>query len=270
MLDQLVGEDIRLRWRWQAAASDRSQQRAALTAYLDWMNAQPGETRARLRPYVFRKIVTVTGPETPASELPALALVARAEWLATDAARRNESIRTYELALAQAELASDGRAVALHGLARALYQTGRNLEAVDHWLTLARDLPSTPEAAPACTNAARVSEALVREGEERASARLRTALDLILERYPSVPDIDRWRLLHADHLRRDGAFAEADAGFDRIPAHSAYWPDAAIGRVRTATDQARDDAHAHRMDERDRACVPRIERPPRTLGRDAG
>jgi tetratricopeptide (TPR) repeat protein len=172
--------------------------------------------QASVRSAVLAKLAGAVDGRTPASDLPPLMVLARAETLAGDG-RYVEAIEAYA-PLAAARTDPAVRPAALLGLGRCLYESGRADEAADRWAELARDHPADPLAERAIELAASVATARWHgaPGDASRRGRLRQVLDLLLERYPNLASLDRWRLAAGQLAVDEGRLDDAVRHFDAV------------------------------------------------------
>jgi len=206
--------------------------RRAVAAYDDLLSAEtpPG---LGMRNLVLDRLADALGDDAPDTDLPALAGIALARRRIDDPATRADAIASLDAILARRDATPMESAMALDVSARALYDAGRLPEAGTRFMTLARDHPTDPTAERAIEIAASIAHGLYRDHPGDAAHRraLREAVDVLLDRYPNLPTIDRWRYVAGRVAMSAGAHSDAIASFDAVAPDGATWLDARFMRV---------------------------------------
>ena len=241
----------------------------AFASYTDLLSANLGVPRDTVRSIVFQKLANAAEGDVPLGQLPPIVSVARAVNLARDETTRDEAIDIFQAALRRSELDDQAKAQALFGLARAEYDNENWLSAALHFDQLAREHPLDPQA----DRAVQIAVALLVDLHDKNSdsseltEQLEKSLALLLEKYPNLPTVERWRYEMGRLRFNSEQFAEAAELFDRIPPSADVWLDSRFMLAQSArmTAQIATDPSARRtalqrlIDVIDRA-QPQIER----------
>ncbi len=213
----------------------------AFNTYVDLIEADWGLPRETMRAIIFERLTTAATADVPLEQLPPLATVARAEYLARDAATRGEAIDLLERALKRTDLDDSDRVAALFGLGRARLAENELLDAGVLFLQIARDHPAEPGADRAMTLAATVAAELHRKAPDHAPARelLRSSISILLDRYPNLPEIDRWRHTGGELALREMQYADAIGLFDQVASTSPQYLDARFRRAESLSAWAK-------------------------------
>jgi len=217
----------------QAGGSPR--QRHLVQAYealLDLLDAPPGPEAPAFRVIVLDRLTWATDAETPLDQLPEIVSVARARQLGARPDTRGQAIALFNRLLERGDLETAARAEVLFGLAKALLADEQLHAAAQRFGQLARDHPTARTAERAVVLAATIAAELYRRvpGDAEA-ALLRSTLDLLLDRYPNLASIDRWRFTAASLAVTEGRFETAVTLFEQVPPNAGQWLDAQIGRA---------------------------------------
>jgi tetratricopeptide (TPR) repeat protein len=215
--------------------------RDAYRAYVELLGSVDPSVREAMRRTVFERLVLVSGPEAPLDELPPIVSVARAEREAASDDSRPAAIARLERVLERPDATEGERAAALFALGKALHASGRLLDAARRFTELADRHPAAPEAERsielAATIAARALDAAPDDADARAV--LRASLDVLLERYPNLPSVDRWRYV-AGRLALDAeSWDEAVDWFGQVSPGAREWIDARFMEVNARREKAR-------------------------------
>jgi len=113
-------------------------------------------------------------------------------------------------------------------LAKALYEHGQLLFAALRFIELAEEHPADSQAEKAIEMAAAIAAGLHRKepGDAQARAALGAALNVLLERYPNLPTIDRWRYAAGRLALEEERFEDAAGLFERVAPNANEWLDA--------------------------------------------
>ncbi|MBX3376328.1 MAG: hypothetical protein KF678_04920 [Phycisphaeraceae bacterium] len=250
LLAVLAADVVTRAWVVRAAATgERSALDRAVAAQQSLLRRSDLPLRPdSLRPLVYQKLHLVSALAARRGELdlpPAMDLAAAID-AARDPARRAEALRLLR-AVAEAPDSGDFAADALWELAVLNAPGAERLQAVKDLSRLARDFPTLPRATEAMSAALAYAQNLAADSTSTAaSSEYRAALQLAVERYPSLPGIDTWRYEYAriladraapsiDELRaalnalrqiRPGASVEADANILHARVQSAVLDEA--------------------------------------------
>lgn len=225
----------------RASAADRPRLLAdAFAGYLTLLDDVSGREAAALRRLVFEKMAAAADAETPLDQLPAIVTIARAEAMAEHEATRSEAIALFETALARNDLDDRATGLALDGLGRALYRNGQPLAAADRFFTLASAHAGDPLAERAIGLAAAILVQQQRADPEDDGLIARTGevLTLALERFPMLPEIERWRYELARLEVERELFAQARSRIEQIPPGAAVYHDGRMLLARAARNEA--------------------------------
>ena len=202
-------------------------------AYLELLDADLGVPAARLRTIVFARLVEAAGEDAPLERLPPIVTVAVAHDLAQAAGSRPEAIALLRGLLARRDLDEKDRSLALFNLGHSLLAADELAEAADRFFEIALEHPTDLEAARSIELSATIATALYRKAphDPEAVKRLARTLALLIEDYPQLAAIDRWRFDAAQLALAEGSYEEALSLFEQIPAGADRWPDARRGLV---------------------------------------
>lgn len=228
----IADERFRLmRRRAGEAAAGPVRQGLLVEAYGAYLDLAGGE-EAAFAPAMSRLILVAEG-DTPLESLPGLVAVARAGHLALAAGGRTEAIELYERLLKSGRLDDTATATAIFGLARTHVSAENHPAAIRHLLRLAQDHPACAYAEPSIELAATLAAELNRQapGNVAHRALLRQVLQVLLDRYPNLARVDRWRY-RAGCLALDESRFEAAVDFFETVAPAAT--DGAAAQYRRA------------------------------------
>ena len=241
---------------------------SAFQSYTDLYRTEAAASRDALRAIVFARLTNALahspGMDVPLEQLPGMVTVAYAEQLSRDESQRANAIELLETSLRERELDAEAHASALFVLGRALFEHGQRLFAARRFLELATRHPADPQAQRAIEAAVTIAVDLRQSqpNDAEAAATLREGLRVLLEKYPNLRTIDRWRYaagrLALDELR----FDDAEAQFRQITPEAMEWPDAhfmqaAVCRARAAGVDGAE--LARRLHEKTRAMIDRVK-----------
>jgi hypothetical protein len=226
-----------------AGASDQERallEGAALEGYLELLERADHEA-PQLRPLLLQRLAYAVRQTTPLERLPPVVTIAFAGPLAGAQETAPQAALLLEGLLMRPGLASTERADALFALGRAHLAAGRDADAAQHFLDLARELPQEPLAERSIELAAAVATQLraTRPGDAAAAELAGAALSLLVERYPNLPSVDRWRFEAGRLALAEGRHAEALRHFESIPPDAAQWPEAQLQQARVLLEWAR-------------------------------
>jgi tetratricopeptide (TPR) repeat protein len=217
----------------------------AYEALLDLLDTLPDPDSQVNRVIVLDRLTRAADADAPLDQLPAIVSVARARQLGAQPDTRAQAIALFNRLLAREDLPRAARAEAHHGLARTLLADEQLLAAAQRFSQLARDHPTARTAERAVVLAATLAAELYRRvpGDAEA-ALLRSTLDLLLDRYPNLVSIDRWRLIAATLSVTERRFERAVILFEQVPPNAGQWLDAQIGRAGALRSWAKDNGDA--------------------------
>ncbi|MCH8163989.1 MAG: tetratricopeptide repeat protein [Planctomycetes bacterium] len=225
--------DQRFLLRRQLASQTTGRQREellrrAFDAYLDLLDAELGVPAATVRQIVFARLTTAANADAPLEQLPAIVAVAQAEKLAGADDTRAQAITLFGRLLSRPDLDQRARALALFSMAKALLANGQRLEAAQRFAQVAREHPAQRGADRAIELAATIAAELYRKTPRDPTVRsfLSTTLDELLNRFPNLPTIDRWRSTAGRLALAEQEYAQALAIFEQIPPDAEQWLDA--------------------------------------------
>ncbi|MCZ6445604.1 MAG: tetratricopeptide repeat protein [Planctomycetota bacterium] len=225
--------DQRFLLRRQLASQTTGRQRAellrrAFDAYLDLLDAELGVPAATVRQIVFARLITAADADAPLEQLPAIVAVAQAEKLAGADDTRAQAITLFGRLLSRPDLDQRARAEALFGMAKALLANGQRFEAAQRFAQVAREHPAQRGADRAIELAATIATELYRKTPRDPTVRsfLSRTLELLLNRFPDLPTIDRWRSTAGRLALAEQGYAQALAIFEQIPPDAKQWLDA--------------------------------------------
>ena len=263
LLVRLLVADQRFGLRRALASASGSPQRdpRIFDAYLELLDADLGVPAARLRAIVFARLVEAAGEDAPLERLPPIVTVAVAHDLAQAAAGRPAAIALLRGLLARRDLDEKDRSLALFNLGHSLLAADELAEAADRFFELALKHPTDPEAARSIELSATIATALSGKAphDPEAPKRLARTLALLIEDYPQLAAIDRWRFDAAQLALAEGSYEEALSLFEQIPADAERWPDARLGRVSTFEAWAEAEAEPARRPQRYRKLLEVID-----------
>ena len=225
--------DQRFLLRQQLASQTTGRQREellrrAFDAYLDLLDAELGVPAATVRQIVFARLTLAADADAPLAQLPAIVAVAQAEKLAGADDTRAQAITLFGRLLARPDLDQRERSVALFGMAKALLANGQRLEAAQRFAQVAREHPAQRGADRAIELAATIAAELYRKTPRDPTVRsfMSRTLDVLLNRFPNLPTIDRWRSTAGRLALAEQEYAQALAIFEQIPPDAEQWLDA--------------------------------------------
>ncbi len=190
----IADERFRLmRRRAGEAAAGPVRQRLLAEAYGAYVGLSRGEEAAAV--VAMSRLILVADGDTPLESLPGLVAVARAGNLALTADGRTEAIELYERLLKSGRLDDNATAAAIFGLARTHVSAENHPAAIRLLLRLALDHPADVYAERSielgATLAAELNRLAPDDGAHRAQ--LRQVLKVLLDRYPKLARVERWR-----------------------------------------------------------------------------
>jgi tetratricopeptide (TPR) repeat protein len=202
----------------------------AFGPYLDLL--APGGSPA-LSAAVLEHLARAAGDDTPLAKLPAVVTAARAHRLAGDDRTRAEAVDLYAQVIERPDAGAVAQIEAMWGLGRALIAEDRLAEAERVLDRLAREYPGDRHAEAAIELAATIATELWRRAPDDpdARARLRSTLDLLLDRYPNLDSIDGRRRTAAMLAAEEGRYERAAELLGQIPPDADCWLDAQVQRV---------------------------------------
>lgn len=211
---------------------ERSPQQA-LSAYTALLDEQQGISSHQLRSIVFDRLLLALDPSIPADTLPSIAQIARASRLASDRSTLDQGIDLLSNLLVDPSLSKDDRALALLTRAQAFQAAGRQLDAAEDYITHARHYPGSGDAEFAMQWGASLAYQAWQEQPRRAIPILHDALELLLDQYPNLQDIDSWRYIAGRVDLSESRFDEALDHFHAVSPYAQLAPDAAFMQART-------------------------------------
>jgi tetratricopeptide (TPR) repeat protein len=215
--------------------------RQAFAAYIDLLGDLPGIPPHQVRAVVLDRLIRAVDDGTPLERLEPIVAVARAEQLAGRPETRAQGVALFQQLLERRDLDAQERAEVLFGLARAHLAEGRLLEAARHFARVASEHPTSRHAEPSVELAAAIAEELHRRTPRDPDARslLRATLDLLLNRYPNMATVDRWRFSAGCLALDEGRHESALGLFEQVTPDAEQWLDAQFGRARVARSWAK-------------------------------
>jgi hypothetical protein len=245
----IIADQHFLLHRDAARHADAAQRRELLVrafdAYLDLLEAPPGPDAQAIRVIVLDRLTRAVGADTPLDRLAGIVSVARAMQLAAQAETRGQAIALFNRLLERGDLEAAARAEAMFGLAKALLADEQLHPAAQRFSQLAREHPAARYAEQAMVLAATIAAELYRRTPGDAEAGLlRFTLDLLLERYPNLASIDRWRFAAASLALAEGRYERAVGLFEQIPPNAGQWLEAQLERTGTLRSWATDGVDA--------------------------
>ncbi len=206
----------------------------AFDAYIDLLKLDLGVKPDAMQTIVLGKLSNVTDAEVPLDRLPALVTIARADAMAREAGEAGEAVALYERVIERAGLTDSEKALALFGLGRTHARNEQPLRAADSFARIARDLPRDRRAEESIVLAVSLAAGAYQQDQQSRTARqtLDDALQLLLDRYANLPDIDKWRYLAGRVAMQEGRLEEAVARFESCSAGSEQVLDARFMVVR--------------------------------------
>lgn len=191
-------------------------------------DAIPLDEDDSLRSIVLERLVLASEGDVPMERLPPLVTIAKAEHLAQRHPGDAHAVAMLRRVIDRPGLDPHDRADALFSLGRVHWAAGRSQDAAATFLELSRDHPTDGQAEPAIELA--VALAASAYGQDHADVLmreiLRDSLRLLLERYPNLPEIERWRMLAAQLALAEQRLEDARALAARVPVASSHWVDA--------------------------------------------
>lgn len=245
LLQRVLLTDQRFKWRRTLAMAAAPADRAPLLAgayqsYLDLIDVKHDESPEVVRAVVVSRIANVVDNSAQTDKLPALVTVALAESKAREPNTRAEAIVLLERTLQRTDVADVDRAAALFSLGRVLYEDGRKFDASQRFYQLARDYPADSQAGRAIELAAALALEMweLQPGSGMVREALNNAVSLLLERFPSSRDADRWQYVAGELAARELRFVDASAHFQAVPASAKHYLDAMYMRAKVARQAA--------------------------------
>jgi tetratricopeptide (TPR) repeat protein len=216
----------------------------AFGAYLDLLEGRPGPTAQGVRAVVLDRLARAVDAETPFDELPGIVCVAWAERLAGQADTRPQAIALFGQLLERGDLDTAARVEALWGSARALLADEQLVASAERYGQLAREHPTARHAERAIELAATIAAELYRRAPDDPAtrSRLRSTVDLLLDRYPNLPSAERWRFAAASLALDEGRHEQAVALLEQVPPNAAQWLDAQLRRAGAVRSWAKAEA----------------------------
>lgn len=245
---------------------------AIFGVYIGFLRENLGIARDAQRAIVLERLARAwshVGESLPHADLPALVTIARAEHLAKAAQTREQAVILLEGLLSQTNVTGDDRASALFALGRTLHEHGRALFAAQRFIELAEFHSADAHAERAVELGTSIAADLVRRNPQDAEARdlLAHALRLLLEKYPNLPSIDRWRYA-AGRLAMDMQdYQAAIERFRQVTPEAPQWLDANFMQAAAAgalalqlSDASRLELGSSERQQRAAAALDRVQR----------
>jgi hypothetical protein len=249
-----------------AAPAQRDQLWAdAFSTYTALLKSDLGASREVVRAIVFARLTNAISlnQHIPLESMPGLVTVAYADQLSRNPSTRQQAILLLEAAVDQPRSDKDSRPAALFVLGRSLLEHGSKLFAARRFIELAAHFPADHQAQRAIELGVTIAADLRRHAPADAEARavLRQGLDVLLEKYPNLPTINRWRYAAARLATDEAQYDEALRLLQQITPDAVEWPDAhfmqaAVERVRA---QSAEPADAPRLAQRVIAAIDRVQ-----------
>jgi tetratricopeptide (TPR) repeat protein len=202
-------------------------------AYLDLLDIKTHLSDDAMLAIVFEKLSLVAEGDADLTSAPALVQVAAADRMRQESTTRPRAIDLLEHLLARKGLDDRTRAIGIDILGRARFAAGDPVGAASAFRQLAIDHPADRRAEPAIEYAATLLYDALRKTPEDSMRRadLRNTLDILVTRFPSIPSVNRWRLIAGRTAMRDHDYAAAEAHFDAIAQSADEWFDGRFSRV---------------------------------------
>ncbi|MCZ6836010.1 MAG: tetratricopeptide repeat protein [Planctomycetota bacterium] len=235
----LIADRIFLLRKRLAEMDDEFSLANAYHAYLDLLDIYRGIDE-QLRAIVFARLVNASDEDTPLDQLPALVSIAKASHLARDQGETQAATAMLVRLLESVSLSESEKPMVLFELGKTLYASGDFLNAARRFLELAQKHPQDRRAEEAIELAANIAERQWREHPEdkKTQKLLKNALEVLLESYPNLSTIDRWRYASGKRAFREGNIGEASDLFKQVSSDSDLWPDALFMQAKFDVDHA--------------------------------
>lgn len=229
-------------WVSRAAQStgDKRDQamRRAYRGYLDLLDGDP-----RHRSRVLAALTDAAERNPPPDDVAPIVTLGRARALARTDATAAAAVQLLTDLVQRSDLKPIERAEVLIGLAEA-HLARKDLAAASRcFAQVAREHATDPRAERAVELAAAIAgrQYLASPQDEDAGQLLREALALLLQRYPNLDTVDRWRYLAGRLALTDGRSREALDDLESITPGSEHWADAQVRRAEAMESIARSD-----------------------------
>jgi tetratricopeptide (TPR) repeat protein len=236
-----------------------SQLQEAFAVYTRLLEQDMGIPPMVWRRLVRQRLTSAARGDLALDRLPAIVLVARAEVLLEEPARRHEAIRLLETVLRRDDTPVSERATALLAMGRALESDNQQVAAAKQYLQLARDYIEHPQAELAIERSASLAAKADRHASSDESEELlRETLEVLTSRFPNVRSIEKWRMLSASLAMRQARYDDAIATYSTIGSDSTRWLEAQLLQVSAAISAA-DHADGSGQESRWAAALQTIE-----------
>lgn len=247
----------------QASPADRARLLSqAFASYTDLLSRDLGVPVETTRAVVFARLANAAGEDAPLEALPPIITVARAENLARDASTRARGVEMLEEALRRADLDQPTKAMAAFALGRALAAERRWLDAARRFEQVAREFPTDRQAETAIELAASILAEARAAAPDSAdvNAQYESTLSMLLQRYPNLRSVERWRF-EAGRLHYErGDLAGAREHFAAVAPGSAPWADSRFMLASVARAEALAEQDESRRAARLEAALAQIEK----------
>jgi tetratricopeptide (TPR) repeat protein len=237
----------------------------AFGAYTTLLNSNLGASRETVRAVVFARLTNAISLDEniPLDAMPGLVSVAYAEQLSRNADTRERAIVLLEQALEQQRLDAEARPAALFVLARSLLEHGGQLFAARRFIELASHYPADHQAQRAIELGVTIAADLHRQSPQDDEARtaLRDGLQVMLEKYPNLSTINRWRYAAARLALDEARFDEALQLLAQVTPDAEEWADAHFMQVSIGRERAlrADSADATRLNQQVVTAIEHVQ-----------
>lgn len=214
----------------------------AFRSYTQLLNRDLRVDRDTVQAVIFSRLTLAASDDnTPLDQLPALVSIARAKHLASKDDTRSQGIELFENTLARSDIPKSERAIAIFGLASAQYTNGQAEQAVKTFTLLAKEHATDRNAQRSIEIAAGIATDLFRQSpnDEQSRALLHETLDLLLSRYPNLPNIDQWRYTSGQLALVEEDYDVALELFGKITPDASQWTDAQFMKIKVLRSWAK-------------------------------
>jgi hypothetical protein len=237
------------------APADQQQQLAskAVESYTDLMNVDiAGASRQSIRAIALSRMalgIAHLPQNLQLDQLPPIVRIAHADHLAGDPSTREQAIIALESELSAPSLAAPDRAAALFILGKALLEQGHHLFAAQRFIELASNYSGESQAETAIELGLAIAADLHQKqsADEQTRATLQQGITTLLEKYPNLQSVDRWRYTAGQLALAEQRFDDAAKLFSQIAPDAEQWLDAnfmqaAVAHAHAAAADAADSA----------------------------
>jgi hypothetical protein len=208
------------------------------------MNADfAGASRQTLRAIALERMALAINhlpPDVRLDQLPSIVRLAHADHLARQADTRDQAIIALEKELNDPALTAPDRAAALFILGKALLEQGHHLFAAQRFIELARNYPRESQAETAIELGLSIAADLHQKQSSDAQTRaaLHEGIKTLLEKYPNLRSIDRWRYTAGQLALAEQRYDDAAAHFAKVAPDAGNWLDANFMQAAVASARA--------------------------------